>query len=322
MKPIIYAAALDKGYTPATMMVDTPVVYRDRNAEGEQIEWRPQNYDEKFKGVTSLREALTHSFNVVTVKLLEEIGVGYAVGYAHKLGIASPLARDLTLALGSSALTPLELATAYTVFANGGVRVSPTYITRVADRDGNILESIDPADFPAGPGKNQRLVQQSAERVISPETAYLISNMMESVVRKGTGQRALALNRPVAGKTGTTNDLKDAWFAGFIPQLVAVAWVGYDQERPLGRGETGGRAALPAWVNFMQAAAQQFPPLDFPVPEGIEFRTIDPETGLLAPENSTQAYIEAFAPGTAPSSYSADIRPRARDFFRLDMEEN
>lgn len=322
IKPLIYAAALDKGYTPASIMIDTPIVYRDRNADGEEVEWRPQNYDEKFKGATSLREALAHSYNVVTIRLLEEIGVGYAIGYARKLGIASPLARDLTLALGSSAVTPLELATAYTVFANGGVRVSPTYITRVTDRDGQILESIDPADFPGGPGKGQRLISQSSERVISPETAYLITNLMESVVRQGTGQRALALNRPVAGKTGTTNDLKDAWFAGFVPQMVAVSWVGFDLERPLGHGETGARAALPAWLNFMQEAVQRFEPLDFPVPETIEFRAIDPETGLLAAENSPGAHMEAFAPGTAPSRSVDDEKPRALDFFRLDLEDN
>jgi penicillin-binding protein 1A len=219
------------------------------------------------------------------------------------------MARDLTMALGSSALTPIELATAYTVFASGGVRVSPTYITRVTDRDGHILESVDPVDFPQGPRPGQRLIPQAAERVISAETAYLVTNLMESVVRDGTGARAKTLGRPVAGKTGTTNDLKDAWFAGFVPQLVAVSWIGYDQERPLGKGETGSRAALPAWLSFMQEAVKEMVPLDFPVPDSIEFRPIDPETGLLAPEDSAQAYIEAFAPGTAPIRYALDAKP-------------
>jgi penicillin-binding protein 1A len=216
----------------------------------------------------------------------------------------------------------MELATAYTVFANGGVRVSPLYITRVTDRDGRVLESVDPADFPGGPKAGQTLIRQSAERAIPVETAYLITNMMESVIREGTGARAQELGRPAAGKTGTTNDLKDAWFGGFVPQLAAVSWVGYDQERPLGHGETGAQAALPAWLAFMKQAVRGMEPLDFPVPDTIEFHPIDAATGLLAPEESDTAAIEAFAPGTAPTDYAADVRRfRARDFFRLDGEE-
>jgi penicillin-binding protein 1A len=322
IKPLIYAAALDKGYTPASVILDTPVIFKDRLESGEETEWKPKNYTEKFYGPVSVRSALTHSMNVITIKMLEDIGVGYAAGYVKKLGITSPIARDLTMALGSSALTPIELATAYTVFAGGGVRVNPTYITRIADRDGRILESVDPADFPEGPKAGQRLIRQAPERVISPETSYLVTNLMESVVRNGTGVRAKALGRPVAGKTGTTNDLKDAWFVGFVPQLVAVSWIGYDQERSLGRGETGSRAALPAWLSFMQEAVEGMEPLDFPVPDGIEFRPIDPETGLLAPEDSSEAYIEAFARGTAPTRYALDAkRPKARDFFRIDSED-
>ncbi len=320
-KPIIYAAALDKGYTPANIVLDTPVIFKEKNESGEENEWKPRNYSQHFFGPTSVRQALTHSNNVITIKILEDIGVNYAARYARKLGIESPLTQDLTLALGSSAITPLELATAYSVFANGGVRVDPIYITKILDRDGRVLESADPADFPSGPGKGQHLIRQSPERVISPETAYLITNLMESVVRSGTGQRAKVLGRPVAGKTGTTNDLKDAWFGGFVPQLTAVAWVGYDQERPLGEKETGARAALPAWLAFMQEAVKGLEPLPFPVPEDIEFHAIDPATGLLAPEDSPDVSIEAFAPGTAPSRYALDEKPKARDFFRLDMED-
>ncbi len=322
IKPIIYAAALDKGYTPATIIFDTPVIFKEKTATGEDSEWKPKNYSSRFSGPTSVRQALTHSNNVITIKILEDIGVGYAARYAHKLGIASPLAQDLTLALGSSAVTPLELATAYSVFANGGVRVDPIYITRILDRDGNILESNDPADFPRGMAPGQKFIGQSPERVISPETAYLITNLMESVVQSGTGRRARALGRPVAGKTGTTNDLKDAWFAGFVPQLSVVSWVGYDQERPLGNKETGARAALPAWLDFMESATEDLEPLEFPVPESIEFRAIEPATGLLAAEDSPEAYIEAFAPGTAPSRYAIDEKPQGRDFFRLDLEED
>jgi penicillin-binding protein 1A len=207
------------------------------------------------------------------------------------------------------------------VFANGGIKIAPAYIVRILDRDGRILESVDPADFPNGPQAGQRLMRQSRERVISPETAYLITNLMESVVQDGTGWRAKALGRPVAGKTGTTNDLKDAWFIGYTPELVAVTWVGYDQEKPLGDKETGSQAAAPAWVSFMTAANKGVPARDFMVPDSIEFRSIDPKTGLLIPEDSPDAVIEVFAPGTAPTRYALDeSRPRARDFFRLDME--
>ncbi|RME39418.1 MAG: penicillin-binding protein 1A [Deltaproteobacteria bacterium] len=323
MKPLIYAAALDRGYTPATIILDTPIIYRETRDNGKETEWKPRNYGQKFYGPTSLRTGLAKSRNIITIKILEDIGVNYAANYARRLGIESPIERDLTLALGSTAVTPLELAKVYCVFANGGIRVSPTYINRILDRDGNIIASSDPADFPNGPGPGQRLLHQKRERVISPETAYLITNLMESVVQHGTGWRAKALGRPVAGKTGTTNDLKDAWFVGFTPDLVAVTWTGFDQEKTLGKNETGSRAAAPAWVSFMVQALRGTPVRQFPVPDTIQFRPIDPKTGLLVPEDTPGAVIEAFAPGTAPTRYAMDeSRPRARDFFRLDLEGN
>ncbi|TYO97679.1 penicillin-binding protein 1A [Geothermobacter ehrlichii] len=323
MKPLIYAAALDKGYTPATVILDTPIIYREKLDTGKETEWKPRNYGKKFYGPTSLRTGLAKSRNIITIKILEDIGVNYAANYARRLGIESPIERDLTLALGSTAVTPMELAKVYCVFANGGIHVSPTYITRIIDRDGRIIASVDPADFPDGAGPGQRLLQQKRERVISPETAYLITNLMESVVQQGTGWRAKALGRPVAGKTGTTNDLKDAWFVGFIPDLVAVTWTGFDQERSLGDHETGSRAAAPAWVAFMKEAASHYPVRQFKVPDSILFRPIDPKTGLLVPEDTPGAVIEAFAPGTAPTRFAMDeSRPDARDFFKLDLEEN
>ncbi len=323
IKPIIYAAALDKGYTPATVILDTPLIYKERLEDGEIKEWKPKNYSKQFYGPVPVRTALAKSHNVITIKILEDIGVRYAANYARKLGITSPLAEDLTLGLGSSAVTPMELAGAYAVLANGGVRVAPTYIKRIFDRDGRIVESVDPADFPGGPQPGQRLIEQARTRVISQETSYLLTNMLESVVRQGTGWRAKTLNRPTAGKTGTTNDLKDAWFIGYIPQLLTVTWVGYDQERPLGKQETGSRAAAPAWVSFMEQAAADLPVVHFPVPDNIEFRPIDPATGLLAPEDSPDVIIEAFAPGTTPVRYALEeATPQARDFFRLDLEDN
>ena len=322
-KPLIYAAALDKGYTPATVILDTPLIYKEKSTSGLETAWKPKNYSDKFYGPTPLRTALAKSYNVITIKILEDIGVKYAANYVKKLGITSDLANDLTLGLGSSAVTPLELATAYTVFANGGIRIQPSYIVKVVDRDGRVIESIDPSDFPDGVGHNQRLINLSRERVISPSTAYLVSNLLESAVQNGTGGRAKRLNRPVAAKTGTTNDLKDAWFAGFVPQLVAVSWVGYDLERPLGTGETGSRAAAPAWVDFMERAVADMEPLDFSIPDQIEFHPVDITTGLLAPEDSSNTTIEVFAPGTAPTRYAMEEnRSKARDFFRLDLENN
>lgn len=323
IKPIIYSAALDKGYSPASVILDTPLIYEERKDDGKLSAWKPKNYEEKFYGPTSFRHALAHSRNVVTIKILEDIGVGYVVNYARKLGIETPLNRDLTLALGSSVVTPLEMLSAYSVFASGGILAPPTYITRILDRDGRILESIDPADFPEGMAADQRLIRRPPRRVISPETAYLITNVLESVVQEGTGWRARAIGRPSAGKTGTTNDLKDAWYIGYVPQLATVSWTGYDQERPLGKNETGSRAAAPAWVNFMAEAVKQYPVENFTVPDSIEFHPIDTKTGLLLAEDSDQAYFEVFAPGTAPTRYALDEKePKASDFFRLDLEEN
>lgn len=321
IKPIIYAAALDKGYTPASVILDTPLIYEEKIESGEMEEWKPRNYEEKFYGPTSFRQALAHSRNVVTIKILEDIGINYAANYAAKLGIETPMQRDLTMGLGSTAVTPLEMLTAYTVFANGGILVPPTYITRIKDRNGRILESIDPADFSTGMAEDQRLIRKPPRRVISPETAYLITNIMESVVQEGTGWRAKALNRPSAGKTGTTNDLKDAWYIGYIPQLACVSWVGYDQERPLGKSETGSQAAAPAWVAFMQEAVKQYPRANFKVPDSIEFHPIDPKKGLLLAEDDDKAIYEAFAPGTAPTKQSKEDKLKARDFFRLDLED-
>jgi penicillin-binding protein 1A len=321
MKPLVYAAALDKGFTPATVVLDAPLIFRFRQPDGTLKEWAPQNYSREFGGPTTVRQGLAKSNNIVTIRILQEIGVRYAADYARKLGITSPLQEDLTLALGSSAVTPLELATAYATLANGGVRVTPTYIIRVRNRDGRILESIDAADFPAGPQAGQRLVDRPRTRAISAETAYLATTLMESVIQDGTGGRAKALGRPVAGKTGTTNELRDAWFVGGVTQLLALTWVGYDQERSLGHLETDGHAALPAWLALMQEAVAGLPIEAFPVPDSIEFHSIDPTSGRATAETSGGAMIEAFAPGTGPNQRPVGaVLDKLRDFFRLDDE--
>lgn len=289
-KPIVYAAALDKGFTPATVIVDEPFSYVD--VPGKEP-WEPQNFDREFWGPITLRKALNFSRNVVTVKIAQSIGIDYLIEYAKNLGIKSKLEPNLSLALGSANVTLLELTSAYGVFAAQGYRAEPLLITRILDKDGNILEEVEP----------------SAVEVISPQTSYLITSLLQSVIQEGTAQRAKALGRPAAGKTGTTNDTRDAWFIGFVPQrLVAGAWIGYDIEKPLGTHETGAVAALPIWLEFMKEALAGEPVENFSLPEGIVFTKIDAATGEpLGPEHpapSEKVIFECFREGTVPVAIS------------------
>jgi penicillin-binding protein 1A len=301
-KPIIYAAALDKGYTPATVLIDAPVVYRNPGQGGT---WKPKNYGRKFYGPTSLRQALAHSRNVVTVKLLGDIGIDYAIDYARRLGIASPLAKDLSIALGSSGVSLLEIVKAYAVFANLGERIEPVFVTRVVDRDGRILEEARP----------------ERTRAIESSTAYLMTSLMQSVVQEGTGARVQALGRPVAGKTGTTDDLFDAWFVGYTPSYVTGVWVGFDDESSLGPGETGARAAIPVWLDFMQAMLADKPVEDFTAPETVVFAEIDADTGLLPIPQSRRIISECFKAGTVPTqtTQSPDLIVQPEDFYKSDI---
>lgn len=282
-KPIIYAAALEQGFTPASVLMDEPVTYPG----GPKGEWTPENADRTFFGPTSLRKALTYSRNVVTVKLVDAVGIDRVVDFARKIGIKGEMPRNLTIALGSLSVTPLELALAYSVFANGGKKIKPIAIKYITDAKGSVILSNEP----------------EREDVIAPATAFLITSMMEDVVRHGTGWRAKALGRPVAGKTGTTNEYRDAWFVGYTPNLTAAVWVGFDDVRTLGPLETGARAASPIWVQFMKDALTG-PPEDFPVPEGIITCAIDPETGLLAHDEDS-GIREYFREGTEPKQYSS-----------------
>ncbi len=325
-KPLIYSAAIDKGMTPASIIDDSPAEYDSGKAKA----WAPKNYDNIYRGAVTMREALTNSINMVSVKILENIGVGYAVEYAKKMGITSPMADNLTLALGSSSITPMELTGAYAVFASGGYRLTPYFVTRVTDRDGKVLEEITPPRVPVfssatsvanlnavtedgaknSPDASATPYEQSGSLtpvpVISSETSYIMTNLMESVVSSGTGQRAKALGRPVAGKTGTTNDMKDAWFVGYVPQLVAGVWVGYDQEKSLGAGGSGGQAAAPIWTDFMKRAVAGKPVLDFVPPPNITFALINPRTGRLARQGSAGSVMECFITGTEPTAYDGD----------------
>ncbi len=290
-KPVIYASAMDHGYTTASTIMDEPVSYST-----EQFgEWKPENYDRKFHGPTRLREALAYSRNIVTIKLLEKVGVKNVIEFADSLGIPGPLPYNLSLALGSLSVTPLELTSAYCVFAQGGMKMNPIAVKYVVDADRNVLENNHPA----------------GHEVISSGTAFLATSMLEDVIKYGTGKRAKALGIPVAGKTGTTNDYRDAWFIGYTSELAAGVWVGFDNMRSLGNKETGARAALPVWIDFMKQVAQEVVSSDsngadgksFLAPEGIVTAVIDPWTGLLA-TNEPEKMIEFFKEGTAPRAYS------------------
>ena len=298
-KPVIYAAALDKGYTAASVIIDSPVVYEDTERD---FIWKPRNYKEKFFGPTLFRNALVKSRNVVTIKILQDIGIDYITDYARKLGIASNISQDLSIALGSSGLSLLELVNAYSVFPNLGYLVEPVFITKIYDRDGNLLETS----------------QLIRKKVIDMTTAYIMTNIMESVIKSGTGWRIKALKRPVAGKTGTTNNLFDAWFMGYTPKYTTGVWVGLDQEAPLGKGETGSRAASPIWLEFMKNALEGKPARTFNVPEGIVFAKIDAKTGLLPIEESEETIFECFKEGTMPTEYTPkpDTASDSEDLFK------
>jgi penicillin-binding protein 1A len=280
-KPVIYAAAMDDGFTPASVIDDEAVTYKG----GPKGDWSPENYDHIHYGPTRLRDALAYSRNVVTVKLVDLMGVDKVIEMARNIGIRGEIPHNLSIALGSMSVTPLELAYAYSVFADGGVKMKPIAIKYMSDSDGRILESNEP----------------EGKQAISPETAFLITSMMEDVVNYGTGWRAKALERPVAGKTGTTNDYKDAWFVGYVPDLLACVWVGFDDMRPLGNLETGARAASPIWVDFMKNV-DLGDHWDFTVPENIVAYSIDPVTGLLAKDG--WGMKEYFKKGTQPMEFS------------------
>jgi penicillin-binding protein 1A len=303
-KPIVYASALDKGYTPASIVVDAPIIFEWGNQK-----WKPKNFEGKFLGPTTLRNAITHSVNVVTVKIAQDIGVDYIQDYAKKLGISSPLHNNLSMALGSSSISLYELTKAYAIFANQGNPFKPIFIKKILDRDGNLLEENLPLfyskEFPL------------EEQILPPQTAFLITYLLEGVVQHGTGWRAKSLGRPVAAKTGTTDQFMDAWFIGFTPELITGVWVGFDDERSLGENETGARAASPIWVTFMSKILKDKPVKDFPVPEGVEFMKIDSKTGQVSLEN--EGILECFREGTGPPQKAPSPLKTSTDFFKFDF---
>lgn len=281
-KPIIYSAALEAGKTVVSTLYDSPVEF-DRD---ETELWKPRNYDGTFLGPIPLLEALAKSRNLATVRLLNEIGIDPALRMARKLGIESPIERNLSIALGSSGVTELELCTAFATFANGGLRPTPYFIREVRDAAGAVLERAS----------------VRSEPVLSPDTAYLMVRLLQEVVQSGTGQGARGLARNLAGKTGTTNENTDAWFIGFSPDLVAGVWVGFDAPKPLGDRQSAAAVALPIWTDFMRRSLPLFPDRDFPVPPGITFATVDTQTGASLPPGSTGGATLPFRLGTVPDA--------------------
>ncbi|MCI0399764.1 MAG: penicillin-binding protein 1A [Gammaproteobacteria bacterium] len=327
-KPFIYSAALDSGYTAASLINDAPVIFND---PGLEAVWRPENYSGRTHGPTRLREALTYSRNLVSIRLLNSIGVSKTIAYLDRFGFdVEQLPKNLSLALGSGAATPLQLVTGFAVFANGGYYVEPYFIDRIETYDGRVVMRSEPkkvchecrsadstrdafalsVDTDSGALAVLESGEMDAERVISPQNAWIMDSMMRDVIRRGTGQGARELARDdLSGKTGTTNDQRDAWFSGFNTQIVATAWVGFDQFQPLGDLETGARAALPMWVEFMRTALEGMPPLILERPPGLVEVRIDPETGQLASADNSRAIFETFRIEDVPKNLSGEPIP-------------
>ncbi|MBI5200191.1 MAG: transglycosylase domain-containing protein [Elusimicrobia bacterium] len=310
-KPFVWGAALDSGMTGASLVEDSPLAYYSDGRDWRLLEgatdqyaielattpfaaspdfkvWVPNNFDSKFLGVITLRKALALSRNIASVRLIEHVGPPKVVELAHSAGIHADLAPVLALGLGSSVVAPLEMASAFATFANGGIHVEPYDVTRVEDSSGRVIERHIPSE----------------KEAMSPQLAYLITNLMKSVVERGTAVHAKKLKRPLAGKTGTTNDNRDLWFIGFTPDVVAAAWMGYDNDMSLGRKDwTGGSTVVPWWVEIMEQILKEYPPRDFPVPDRIVFQKVCGETGLLALPTCPKAQLESFQKGTEPMEY-------------------
>lgn len=361
-KAIVYAAAMDKGYTPSTPIMDAPIVYEETKEDDEGQEdskvWRPSNHSKSFSGDIIFRNSLVQSLNVPTVKIIEDIGVPYVADYSKRLGIFSPLNLDFTLALGSSSVTLFEMTKVFAQFGRLGKRIKPWIIQKVEDYTGKkILEKVyiedryekelkpieeefekrrteylealknKAPDSPEPIKENKNSIDaftffEDPNRVMKSTTAYLTTSLLKAVVedKHGTGGRARALGREVAGKTGTTNGYYDAWFIGYTQQIATGVWVGFDHEKSIGKGEVGGRAALPIWVDYMKAAHEELPQQTFPVPDGIVFANIDADTGELASAASKNIIRQAFVEGTEPSS-RRNKKEEETDFYKQDLSE-
>lgn len=336
-KPFVYSAALDKGFTAASLINDAPIEFVDPYT-GEI--WRPKNDNNTFLGPIRMREALFKSRNLVSIRLLQEIGIGYALDYSKRFGLPpEELPRNFSLALGTANLTPLEVTTGYAVFANGGYRVQPYLITRIDDRDGEPLFLANPPRVPdrrmppSTPQATTAALPDTssdanasaanpvaeapipAERVLDPRTAYIMTNMLQDVIARGTGRRAMSLGRSdLAGKTGTTNEQKDSWFAGYNGDFVTTAWSGFDQPQSLGRHEYGGTVALPIWIDYMGVALKDRPMHLPPEPDGLLRLRIDPATGRAATAGASGAFFELFNKD-APPQPAQEVSSSFQDNF-------
>jgi penicillin-binding protein 1A len=303
-KPFVYAAALDNGYTPSSVVLDAPIRI---NQGGGQGFWEPKNYSGGYAGPSTLRLGIEKSRNLMTVRLAKDMGMPLVSEYARRFGVYDNLAPYLSMSLGSGETTLLRMVSAYAVLANGGKKINPSIIDRIQDRygktifrhDQRVCETCNATDWH---GQDEPELTDNSEQVLDPMTAYQTTSMLEGVVQSGTGQVVRKLNVPIAGKTGTTNDEKDAWFIGYTPDLVAGVYIGYDNPHSMGHGSTGGSLAAPIFLDFMKMALDGKPQVDFRVPRGLQLFPIDRKTGLLAQAGDEGVILEAFKPGTAPPS--------------------
>ncbi len=300
-KPFVYAAALDNGYTPASVIMDAPIEF----VSGGQV-WRPQNYGGGSAGPSTLRLGIEKSRNLMTVRLANDMGMNLVAEYAERFGIYDKMMPLLSMSLGSGETTVLRMVSAYAVLANGGKQIKPTLIDRIQDRYGKTIfrheeRVCEGCNANGWEGQEEPTVVDNREQVLDPMTAYQITSMMEGVVSRGTAAGKIKLDRPVAGKTGTTNDEKDAWFVGYTPDLVAGLYIGFDNPTPLGRGSTGGSMSAPIFNEFMQAAVAGTPPGKFRLPEGMQLIPVNRKTGMQAYDGEPDTIIEAFKPGTGPA---------------------
>jgi len=301
-KPFVYSAALDNGYTPSSVVMDAPL---EIDMGPGMASWQPENYTQDYLGPSTLRTGIELSRNVMTVRLAQDMGMPLVAEYARRFGIYDDMPPVLSMALGAGETTVLRMVSAYSVIDNGGRQIKPTLIDRIQDRFGRTIfrhedRVCEGCDAPKWEGQDEPTIVDNREQVLDPMTAYQITSMLQGVIQRGTGTAVKALGRPVAGKTGTTNDYKDAWFMGFTPDLVAGLYVGYDRPRTLGKNETGGVLAAPIFLEFMQMALADKPQVPFRVPPGMNFYPIDRKTGLSAQPGDPSAILEAFKPGTAP----------------------
>lgn len=350
-KALIYAAALEKGYNPSTKIIDAPLVYKQADGEGAEGQgdekiWKPANHGREFSGEITMRNALVRSLNIPSVKIVEDIGVNFSIDFSQRLGIFSKLNPDYTLVLGSSSVTLYEMTKVFSQFGRLGKRIRPMIVKKVIDRNGKILlenlsldvkflKETEPIDEKFTEMKKQYdVVDQNSEnndspfffsnpeQLIRPEVAYVITDMLRGTVNDpfGTGQRAAELGREVAGKTGTTNGYVDAWFIGYTAQIATGVWVGFDKEQSIGKGEVGGRAALPIWLSYMKYSHENLPKVSFPVPDGVKTVKIDADSGKLANSASSRVIEQSFIDGSEPSA-AASRSEETTDYLKRDIGE-